>query len=333
MTNSDSTDNDDMDDDISTDDPSESMSIRDLPGPDNFPAWLESKSKLFWISGKRASGKSSLMKFLATISHTIEHLKSWQRNTQFTDSKLHIITHFFWKPGQLLQRNTQGMLLSLLHEVLYRNPFLAQRLCKDLENVFDKQAYGDWNEAKEFETLSWPDRGDTQVIRDLLRLINVKLCASSREEHPFTLFFEGHPRLKIHLLTYGDIYRFARKRLEISGLDSANRAKILQTVVEKANGVFLWVVLVLDSLNRAIRSGTASADELQVRLAQTPADLTNLLIDMWERSGDDTELSSYMNDASHYLNLVVTASKVREDLLYADERNPMHSLILMASAL
>ncbi|KAI6762572.1 hypothetical protein HG530_008552 [Fusarium avenaceum] len=320
------TGDEDGDDDITMDDAPESAPTTDSPNPNSFPAWLESDLNLFWISGKPASGKSSLMKFLASNSLTMKHLKAWQRNMQATNHKLHIITHFFWKPGQLLQKNIEGMMLSLLHQVLRKDRYLAQRLWESQENVSDKRARGDWDlnelrkalygldEAKELESLSWRDDRNTQVIHDLLCLSNVKLCASSREEHPFCLFFEGRPRLRIHQLTYHDIYHFAENKLEVSGLDSFCRGQILRTVVEKANGVFLWVVLVLDSLNRAIRLGTASNNEFKERLAQTPADLNDLLIDMWERPGDDAKLPSYRIDASRYFSLAIAANRLDEDI-------------------
>lgn len=356
-------DDQDRDDNITMNDAPGSAPTTGSTNPNSFPAWLESDLNLFWISGKPASGKSSLMKFLASNSLTIKHLKVWQRKMEMTDRKLHIITHFFWKPGQLLQRNIEGMMLSLLHQVLHKDPCLAQRLWENQENVSDKRARGDWDlnelrealcyaiksssdafcifldgldEAKELESLPWRDNRNTQVIHDLLCLTNVKLCASSREEHSFCLFFGDRPRLRIHQLTYHDIYHFAENRLEISRLDSSHRSEILETVVKKSNGVFLWVVLVLDSLNRAIRPGTASLNEFQERLAQTPADLNDLLIDMWERPGDDAKLSSYRIDASRYFSLAITANKLDEDIECEDEEavcQSMRSLLVMATAL
>ncbi|KIL85337.1 hypothetical protein FAVG1_11293 [Fusarium avenaceum] len=326
----------------------ESAPTAESRNPEIFPAWLESDSNLFWISAN---------------SLTIEHLKVWQRNMQMTDRKLHIITHSFWKPGQLLQRNIEGMMLSLLHQVLHKDPYLARQLWEDQENVSEKRARGDWDlnelrealcyaiksssdafcifldgldEATDLASLPWRDNRNTQVFHDLLCLSNVKLCASSREEHPFCLFFEGRPRLRIHQLTYHDIYHFAENRLEVSGLCSRDRVEILRTIAEKANGVFLWVVLVIDSLNRAIRSGTASADEFQERLAQTPADLNDLFIDMWERPGDDVKLPSYRIDASRYFSLAVTANKMHEDVLFYESHlghDSMRSLLVMATAL
>ncbi|KAF0642026.1 hypothetical protein FPSE5266_10676 [Fusarium pseudograminearum] len=351
------------DGDIHMNDASTSAPGTGSQSPVSFPSWLECDANLFWISGKPASGKSSLMKFLATNSLTIEHLRIWQRSIQMSDGKLRIITHYFWKAGESLQNNIQGMMLSLLHQVLNKDLCLAQRLWEDQENVSDKRAYGDWSlkelrhalcrtirssgdafcifldgtdEAKELEHLSWRDRGNSQIIHDLLCLSNVKICASSREEHPFCLFFEGMPRLRIHLLTYGDIYRFAENKLESSSVDCNYRGHILRTIVEKANGVFLWVVLVLDSVNRAIRSGTASTDEIQERLEQTPADLTDLLIDMWERPGDDAKLSSYKTDASRYFSLVVTAKRMEEDIGWEHVSSfpyHMNSILVIATAL
>lgn len=111
---------------------------------------------------------------------------------QTTNGKLRIISHYFSKAGESLQNNIQGMLLSLLLQVLNKDPCLAQRLCEDQEDVSNKRAYGDWSlnelrealchtisssddafcifldaldEAKDLERLSWRDRGHSQIIR------------------------------------------------------------------------------------------------------------------------------------------------------------------------
>lgn len=322
-----------------------------------FPAWLESDARQFWISGKPASGKSSLMKFLATNPLTLRHLQAQHSNIQ-------ILTHYFWKPGQPLQKNIEGMTLSLLHHVLHKNCALAQRLWTEQSNVQDKRYRGDWDvnelkkalcwaikfsgntfcifldgldEAKEFEDLPWGDYQNTRVIYDLLSLGNIKLCASSREENPFSRFFTGQPRLRTHQLNENDIYHFAKNRLETSGLSSGDRSRLLATVVEKANGVFLWVVLAVKSLNQAIRSG--GANEFEERLAQTPSDLHNLLVDMWERPGDDAKLSTFRVDASRFFSLAIAATKIeKESCIYGENAeipplNSIRSLLVMTTAL
>lgn len=357
-------DNETEDEEIltSTHNPPKFIPAAESLNPNSFPAWLESDIDLFWISGKPASGKSSLMKFLATNSLTIKHLAKWQPSMKTLDGKLRIITHYFWKAGESLQNNIQGMLLSLLYQVLNKDPCLTRRLLENQDDVSNKRAYGDWSlkdlrdalcrtirssgdafcifldgldEAKELERLSWNDRGNSQIIHDLLCLSNVKICASSREEHPFFLFFEARPRLRIHRLTYKDIYCYAEQNLERSWMDCDYRNTIVQTIVDKANGVFLWVVLVLGSLNRAIRSGTASADEIRERLTQTPAELTDLFMDIWERPGDDAKLSSYKIDSSRYFSLVITANMLEEAMGINDNSSGsyrMNSLLVIATA-
>ncbi|KAK2478802.1 hypothetical protein H9L39_08176 [Fusarium oxysporum f. sp. albedinis] len=265
---------------------------------DCFPCWLESDSNLFWISGKPASGKSSLTKFLAFNNSTVNHLNSWHSNVQ-------ILTHFFWKPGQLLQQNVEGMVLSLLYQALDDKPGLCRRLCQAQPPVRHKRSHSDWSldeliealvwtleaspeafcifldgldEAKELEHLPWPDWTDSQVIHRLLKLKDVK-----------------------------------------------------------AEGVFLWVALVVDRLNRAIRQGYTSSDMLQERLRQTPSDLTTLYTGMWGRIGDDARLRSIRVTASLYFNLVIAAREVEEDLFtgglpYDPAGGGMSSLLVMATA-
>ncbi|KAF5702773.1 hypothetical protein FMUND_13328 [Fusarium mundagurra] len=324
-------------------------------GLNSFPAWLESDARQYWISGKPASGKSSLMKFLATHPLTLQHLQAHHSNIQ-------ILTHYFWKPGQPLQKNIEGMTRSLLHQVLHKNRNLAHQLWAEQPNVGDKRDGGDWgvnelkkalcraielsgstfcifldglDEAKEFEDLPWGDHPNTQVIYDLLQLSNIKLCASSREEGPFCRFFAGQPRLRTHQLNRNDIYWFANNSLEVSGLSSEHRSRLLSKVVHKANGVFLWLVLAIKSLNQAIRSG--GANEFEERLAQTPSDLHDLLVDMWNRPGDDAKLSTYNIEASHFFSLALTAIDIQKDIrsYYNQHEVPflsMRSLLVMATA-
>ncbi|EXK93376.1 hypothetical protein FOQG_05499 [Fusarium oxysporum f. sp. raphani 54005] len=347
------TDDEDLDDMLDSPVPANTTRPSDL---NYFPAWLESDAQQFWISGKPASGKSSLMKFLATNPLTLQHLQAQHGNIQ-------ILTHYFWKPGQPLQKNIEGMTRSLLHQVLHKNRGLAHRLWAEQPNIQDKRDRGDWDmnelkkalcwaikfsgntfctfldgldEAKEFEDLPWGDYQNTQVIYDLLSLDNIKLCASSREENPFCRFFAGQPCLRTHQLNENDIYHFANNRLEVSGLSSYDRSRLLAAVTRKANGVFLWVVLAVKSLNQAIRSG--GANEFEERLAQTPSDLHNLLVDMWERPGDDAKLSTYRIDASRFFSLAIAAKKIEKDIyIFSDPEMPplhsMRSLLVMTTAL
>ncbi|KAF5984321.1 cytochrome P450 monooxygenase oxidoreductase [Fusarium coicis] len=305
------------------------------PGFDSFPDWLESDSKIFWVSGKPASGKSFLMKYLALSSLTLRHLKVWRSDVQ-------ILTHFFWKPGQTLEHNVEGMVLSLLHQVLDGRPGLCRRLCEAQSSVRHKISYPDWSleelsaaliwalqgssegfcifldgldEAEELQHLPWPEWTSAQVIHKLLKLDNIKLCVSSRDEGSFCCFFKEAFRLRIHELNDRDIILFVKERLDICGLEWLDRNELLYEIVKKAEGVFLWAALVVDRVNRAIRQGNATKEMLRERIDQTPSDLTTLYTDMWGRIGDDAQLRSIRVTASLYFNLVIAARRACRGLL------------------
>ncbi|TXB97962.1 hypothetical protein FocTR4_00016870 [Fusarium oxysporum f. sp. cubense] len=326
------------------------------PGFDCVSCWLESDLNLFWISGKPASGKSSLMKFLASNDLTMGQLKAWRTDIQ-------ILTHFFWKPGQLLQQTVKGMVLSLLHQVLTAMPSLCQKLYTTQPSTKHKASHSDWSLHELTETLVWvleaspedfcifldgldeakdlgnllhPDWTHSGVIHKLLKLKNVKICASSREEHAFGSFFEDVSRLRIHLLNNPDITLFIRERLDICGLGCRDRDQLILKTVERAQGVFLWVTLVVDRLNRAIRQGYRTMEVLQQRLEQTPSDLNTLYTDMWSRAGDDGQLPNMKVAASLYFSLIIMARSLNDYLsegcYFWSSSTYVYSLLTMAIA-
>jgi hypothetical protein len=319
----------------------------DKPAFDSFPEWLESDLDVFWVSGKPASGKSFLMKFLAFNPLTVKHLKVWRSDVQ-------ILTHFFWKPGQTLERNVDGMVLSLLHQVLDGRPGLCRRLCEAQSSVRHKISYPDWSleelsvaliwalqassegfcifldgldEAEELQHLPWPEWKSAEVIHKLLKVDNIKLCASSREQGSFCSFFKDSFRLRIHQLNDRDIRLFVRERLDIGGND------LLYEIVRKAEGVFLWAALVVDRLNRAIRQGNATIEMLQERIDQTSSDLTTLYTDMWGRIGDDAQLHTIRRTASLYFNLVIAARGVEDSFSRCKYYSSVPDMIAMSSLL
>ena len=46
----------------------------------DFPEWLQSGSGIYWINGKAASGKSTLMKYIYMHPDTAYHLRKWAAN-------------------------------------------------------------------------------------------------------------------------------------------------------------------------------------------------------------------------------------------------------------
>ncbi|RSM18734.1 hypothetical protein CDV31_002454 [Fusarium ambrosium] len=116
-------------------------------------------------------------------------------------------------------------------------------------------------------------------------------------------------------LTVGDMSKYAagclgRAISVISPTDRELRIDILvDRIIQKADGVFLWVVLVSKSLARGIENGD-SDPELRQRLDSMPGDLVALYKDMLSRSNDDREI--YQKTASWFFNIIFAAE-------YADE--------------
>ncbi|KAF4457114.1 hypothetical protein F53441_902 [Fusarium austroafricanum] len=293
-----------------------------------FVNWLKSDSKIFWISGKPASGKSTLMKFIIKNPLTVENLEIWHSNVQ-------ILTHYFWMAGTTMEKSIRGMMLSLLHQVLLNGYDLGRKLLEEKPFVREKWSHQDWasqeleeilcwaleshkgafcifldglDESPELEKKLWgPDRHGNS-FDSLIKLERVKICASSREEETFCTYFEGVERLRIHKLTKSDIRRFANQRLK--GLDIAyhkDREELLHHVLKKADGVFLWVALVLDSISRGARLGSSTETLIQ-RVKHTPTDMKQLFEEMWKRSGNDGDMASYQACSSRYFNFAVFAA-------------------------
>ncbi|KAM0300638.1 hypothetical protein ACHAPM_005915 [Fusarium culmorum] len=129
------------------------------------------------------------------------------------------------------------------------------------------------------------------------------MCVSSREEYTFIDYLDGVERLQLHELTKYDIEQFADTRLEeLIFAKPEDRERILYSIVSSASGVFLWVVLVIDSVTRAARIDN-NIEDLIERVDHMPRDLIDLVREMWERSGDDGEIPSYKVSASRYFKL------------------------------
>jgi hypothetical protein len=79
---------------------------------DNFSEWLQYRNHIYWITGKAASGKSTLMKYIFEQPRLWKFLKIWAG-----DAKLICANFYFWHLGSQMQRSQAGLLRSLLHQI------------------------------------------------------------------------------------------------------------------------------------------------------------------------------------------------------------------------
>ncbi|KAJ3527586.1 hypothetical protein NM208_g10623 [Fusarium decemcellulare] len=287
------------------------------PNAAGFYRWLASMNGLFWVAGKPGSGKTTLMKFLFCHPSTQEAFQRWADGSACV-----VVDHFFGAAGAEIEQSLDGLLVSLLERVMVEIPQLTPIVCSHRwENpLLQGRPWSRSELLKSVRTLlsqtSIPIKiclfvdaldefeGDLTELFCMLRLLgessNIKLCVSSREWLCFEQFFHAwHPTKKIGLRlqhhTEEDIKCYVQKRLQrpdyvvsIGGsssclnLNGDFNTHLINDVISKANGVFLWVRLVCDQLVR----GAANQDStsmLQTRLDALPATLEKYFLETLQR--------------------------------------------------
>lgn len=296
---------------------------------DSFVDWLESESHIYWVSGKPGSGKSTLMKFVSSNPKTKRFLSNWQ-------SKVQIFSHYFWKAGSEMQRSLKGLLCSLIYQIFCENRHMAlEYLYKTRGTPQKPSSSADWD-TKELEALlqncvSESESGICLFIdgldefspqrncQDLLFLLDklsgprVKLCLSSRPEQVLRNHLQVHANLRMQNLTGNDIGKYAtghlRRAISPTG-EKLNVESIVYFITSNADGVFLWVVLVSESLVRGFVNGDSDT-ELKKRLKSMPGDLSALYKDMWSRLNDDRGI--YQPSSSGFFNIMISAEHTAEE--------------------
>lgn len=267
--------------------------------------WLLNGHGTFWISGRPGSGKSTLMKFIADHRRTKSLLSAWS-----TPNTTTIAAHYFWSPGTSLQKSHKGLLQTLLFDIFRAIPSLIAtipserwHLANDNPSLAQKEP---WNIKELSETLQrvaqkddLPMRlclfvdgmdeyeGDKEELCEALSSLaqspHVKMCLASRPWNVFVNAFGQSPstRLYMHELTRGDILAFTTGRLQShprwnqTEISATDKQILFEDICQRANGVFLWVHLVTQSL----RNGLTDHDTLsglKRRLASLPTDLERL---------------------------------------------------------
>ncbi|KAJ4247843.1 hypothetical protein NW762_013052 [Fusarium torreyae] len=322
-------DKDSSDDD---DDEEDSVPWRRERDWDSFEQWLASDQKIYWISGKPGSGKRTLMKFLLSNPKTLESLGRWREGTV-------ILSHFFWKPGSAMQQSYKGFLCSIVCQLLAKDTNFFD-LFRDMIGTTHRASPSDWDQRELCKVLyeyrqqsSQPvcvfidaldEAAPGQDTLDLLQFVkalvskNIKICVSSRPERLFQLQFEGHPHLRMHELTATDIEEYSETALRTSTMlkpKGINIRDLARQVATMADGIFLWAVLVTQSLIRGIYNGD-SEDEIDERLNSSPKGLMNLYRDIMLRTSEDRPF--YQRFMSMAINLSFVKSPYHNDLTVFD---------------
>ncbi|KAI9764415.1 MAG: hypothetical protein M1840_008438 [Geoglossum simile] len=271
-----------------------------------FVEWLKEEDGVYWVSGKPGSGKSTLIKFVAEHEQTTRYLEEWAG-----DKKLVTANFYFWSAStHHSQKSQRGLLRSILYQILRQCPELIQMAYHDqwiamasdgkvlkesrdelltvpaLLNTLRKISTSTASNTKFCFFLDGLDEYDGRSA-DIIELIdilksfqNVKTCVSSRPWNEFEDHFGNDSpwKLYMHDLTRDDIRLYVDETL---GKNSRFRQlqkedpecpDFVWNIVTEADGVFLWVFLVIRSLLEGLTNSDRIKD-LQERVNETPKDL------------------------------------------------------------
>ncbi|CZR69366.1 uncharacterized protein PAC_19266 [Phialocephala subalpina] len=275
---------------------------------DIFLNWLEHGNEIFHVSGKPGAGKSTLMKYLCEHDQTKELLELWSGNKQLIFAKF-----FFWRPGTEYQKSLKGLRRSLLHCVLDQCPDLIPTIFPNQwDNAkYHSTLYFDEDEVKRAldRTMKQDDVYDQRKFvffidgldefegnhNDIVHLLvdwaskrsNIKICVSSREYLIFQERFAKYPRIRLHELTRHDISMYVQDTLaaneDFRSLYKADPrlADLGELIVDKSEGVFLWVSLAV----RTIEQGLLAQDhfeDLIEKIDALPSELNDLFQYLFE---------------------------------------------------
>ncbi|KAK4869494.1 hypothetical protein LT330_005876 [Penicillium expansum] len=263
------------------------------------PARLTQNHGFLWISGKPGAGKSTIMKF------AYSSMKGKARHK-------HAITasFFFNARGDGLEKSISGMYRSLLVQLLEGYTDLqivlddsdllprSQNDCPCL-NVL-KQLFA--NAVCSLGQRSFTcfvdalDECDEQQVVDMVQYfedlaeqstakgVPFRTCFSSRH-YPYIVIQRG---IRLTLEDQSghaeDLTTYVTSRLIIK--EPTLIEELQPLILSKAAGVFMWVVLVVDILNKEYRRGGMA---LRMRLAEIPSDLSELFKDILRRDNENTE--------------------------------------------
>ncbi|KAJ0426585.1 hypothetical protein BJY00DRAFT_298137 [Aspergillus carlsbadensis] len=262
------------------------------------PKLLDQHHGFLWIKGKPGAGKSTIMKFAFTQAQELANATT--------------ISFFFNARGEALERTVVGMLRALLYQLLDHLP--------GLHSIFDMlPTFITPDQAREWdaETLKYLlkvsveklqaedrpvrcyidalDEGDEAEIRDMLSFFEqlgelaaskgcpLLVCFSSRHyphitiDHKIELVLQDQDGHKQDIVDY--------VHAELKAGRSKQALKIKDDIIGRASGIFLWVVLVVQILNKEYDRGRLHA--LGKRLKEIPDGLQSLLKDILTRDNND----------------------------------------------
>ncbi|EXM14989.1 hypothetical protein RAB80_006735 [Fusarium oxysporum f. sp. vasinfectum] len=311
-----------------------------------FVEWLRgSDDPLYWITGKAGSGKSTLMKYIVHHASTIAHLSHWAGKSPV----LFIYLYFWEATTQPLQYTQEGLLRTLLWQSFKTRPELIPVVAPhrwtakfalhglggsspewtldELEETFRNLASLNGSSFNLTIFIDGLDEFDGEPealvgwVKRAVEKFGIKVCVGSRPWTAFADGFEQHPSLTMQHLTASDIEAYVDGHFNTSpafkqwqAISVKETEKLRQQFLIKADGVFLWVYVVVKDLMSALAKGK-SLKELHAILDALPVDVIKMYTKIYENL-DPNEAAT----ASRYLAVrLASAISLTTDVLWSIE--------------
>lgn len=275
-----------------------------LPQHESYLTWVDAERiddhhGFMWVSGKPGSGKSTMMKFLSSQE---------KKNAEISTC---VISFFFNARGEEMEKSTTGMYRSILFQLLERFPDLqsilddsslvplGQKGCPTLDVLQElfRNAMPLLGQRSVICYIDALDECDEDQARDMVEHFedlcqqavkdgqNFRICFSSRH-YPYIEIRNGiRITLEDQAGHRNDLDAYIRSRLQTGRNREAD--DIHDKVVHMAAGVFMWVVLVVEILNKEFQRGRLFA--VRRKLETIPDKLGNIFRDMYLRTGMDRQ--------------------------------------------
>ncbi|KAM0541674.1 hypothetical protein ACHAPJ_013150 [Fusarium lateritium] len=267
-------------------------------------------SQFLWMRGKAGAGKSTIMKFL--------YLRARDNNIPCAA----VASFFFNARGDYLERSILGMYRSLLMQLLHSFPDLqsvlddmdivplSQTGCPRLNALKEllKKAISTLGQRSFICFIDALDECDEQEIRDMVQYFeelvdgnvdndsNDKTTIDKRPRFWVCFSSRPYPYIEVRrgiLLTLEDesghkedLAQYVKSRLRIDTQNQLILEDIKTQILHKSAGIFMWVILVVQILNKESCDGSLA---IKKKLREIPSKLSDLFKSILTRDQDNPE--------------------------------------------
>jgi ankyrin repeat protein len=322
------------------------------------PASYEKHHGFLWIRGKPGAGKSTAMK---TLLNRAQSGRTGEK----------VLSFFFNARGEALERSTEGLYRSLLHQATASMSTLPPETTYGLESSsLESYKRGGWQigvlKSLIKKIVLQLDRGhrwscyidaldegdDEDDVRDMVEYLDeltetaheqglhLSVCLASRHYPNISVRCLEKLNLDDHMGHYQDIDTYVRRKAVTR--DAMIPADVVTSIQKRSSGVFLWVVLVIAEVKKFVDHG--NHHELRSLLDTIPDGVENLLDDIVKKAGPDGRLAAALQWASFalrpltpkefYTALMLSVGRLDRDSARWDRRinaTFVHNFILSSS--